>query len=578
MPAGNGKGKRRGGFSLADGLRNGVAWALGQKRERPAAEPSGSFARDLGLREPHPSLLGSVPSLKTLDLPSLASRPMVDAISEAFDLQLELIRKSLGLTTAAILWTDPTGLELRLRAVATARKDVSPGPYPMGSGITGALLQDREEAAMAPVREHLGLLPYYRDCQGVGSLFAIRIPDRNLGGEVRSGQKISGILCVDRADARSWNDSERQVLRLAARRLALDVVTGRQLHDMDRERSALQRVCVGLRELNGALGLNSAFDATVKGIRSLVAADFVGISLVENGCHRAVHADGINAERLMGVEFPIDQGLVGQALKFNCILPEGGNYLGTCPVFSTAHLFAEFRSLFIVPLPTENGEPMGVLTVAAKRPRVFTRSCREILELIATQAAIKIDLARSHEEINQLATTDNLTGLGNQRAFRHGFENMLHRARRRSGPLCLILCDVDHFKSINDNYGHPFGDQVLKLVASVLADTVRIVDLAARYGGEEFAVILEDSDCQSARQVAERLRQAVAGLRLAHRMEEVRVTISLGLADFPKAGDSMSTLIERADQALYQAKRGGRNRCVVWSDLAGQADLVAKGD
>ncbi len=532
-------------------------------RVRREAEARGSIAQDFDFDLNDARQKEPVPSLEKLEPETAEPLSAVEKLAEGFHLQLEMLHQSLGLTTAALLWIDRSQRNLHLRCLISDREDIQPGPFPLGSGITGALLGEQGEVALAPVKDHFPGLPYYRHSRGVGGLLALRLPTS--GSE---DQPPVALLCVDRESREPWSDSERQTLRLAARRLALDVEMARQMHRTDRERRAMRLACIGLRELNSALGLNSAFEATVRAIKALIAADFVGISLVENGAHRTVHADGRHADRLLGTEFPLDQGLVGQVLKFNCILPEDGDYRGHCPVFSQSHLFADYRSLFIVPLRKEQGAPIGVLTIAARKPRVFTPACREILELIATQVATKIDLARSHDQINRLATTDTLTGLGNQRAFRHGFELMLHRAKRRESPLCLVLCDVDHFKSVNDNYGHPFGDEVLKAVAAALADTVRVVDLAARYGGEEFAVILEDSDLENASQVAERLRQAVSAIGLSHGGKEVKVTMSLGVAAFPDHGEDIPTLIERADQALYQAKNSGRNRAICWQGPA----------
>ncbi len=144
--------------------------------------------------------------------------------------------------------------------------------------------------------------------------------------------------------------------------------------------------------------------------------------------------------------------------------------------------------------------------VAGKKAQIITRQRRDLLLLVATQVAVKIDLAQAHEKINLLATTDGLTGLSNHRTFQHGFDMMLERTKRNHCPLCLIICDIDHFKRINDNHGHPFGDMVLKTVAGVFMKMVRRVDLAARYGGEEFALLLESADEKGGRMMAERIR------------------------------------------------------------------------
>ena len=168
-----------------------------------------------------------------------------------------------------------------------------------------------------------------------------------------------------------------------------------------------------------------------------------------------------------------------------------------------------------------------------------------------------------------MATTDGLTGLANHRAFQNGYDVMLDRAKRTGTPLCLLMGDLDHFKNINDSFGHPFGDHVLQKVAAVLADTVRTVDIAARYGGEEFALLLENCDAEGGHMLAERIREKIQHLDLINEDQPVVVTISTGIAVFPENGTEKPLLVERADRALYQAKREGRNQTVVWSAKIG---------
>jgi diguanylate cyclase (GGDEF)-like protein len=222
----------------------------------------------------------------------------------------------------------------------------------------------------------------------------------------------------------------------------------------------------------------------------------------------------------------------------------------------------------IVPLSPEDGLANGALTVAARQAGAFSRTCREMLELVATQIAIKIDLANSHEQINRLATVDTLTGIANRRAYQRGFETMLDRAKRRAGSLYLILCDIDHFKKINDSFGHPVGDEVLRQVSKLFERVIRTVDLAARTGGEEFAILLEDADEEGAWKVAERLRKLVESLELIFLGKRATVTISLGISAFPRDASSIERLVSCADRALYHAKDCGRNRSVLWNEIS----------
>ncbi|MCA1765369.1 MAG: sensor domain-containing diguanylate cyclase, partial [Desulfobulbaceae bacterium] len=278
-------------------------------------------------------------------------------------------------------------------------------------------------------------------------------------------------------------------------------------------------------------------------------------------------AEGRGTEKVLNRKFPLEEGLVGQAIKTARTLPANGRYRGTPPVFAGEWSFnGDYRSLLVIPLPDEDHIPIGCLVAASVSAGIFTINRREILEIIAAQIAIKVKLGQAHEQLSLLATTDGLTGLANHRTFQHGCGVMLERARRNKTPLCLILGDLDHFKNINDRFGHPFGDEVLKKVAAVLADSGREVDLAARYGGEEFALVLENCDLKGGLLMSERVRDKISRLNLFNDDKQVSLTISLGIAVFPENCADQSGLIESADQALYRAKRAGRNRTVVWSE------------
>ncbi len=529
-------------------LVNSIARA---KKQADAHE----YAKDLGITSSEPSMLEH-PALST-----------IETITDSFDLQLELVRQALNLTTVAVLWPDAQERELRLLNISTIRKDIRPGPYPIGAGITGALLRDRKEITLAPVKANFSGLPYYIKKGEVGSLAAIKIMGDLQRESSPVDRKISGILCVDRTEKSDWNESELTILRLLSNKLSLDINMGRQLYTMNRERNAFQRVCIGLRELNSVLDLEPVFDSSIKAVTTLVQTDFIAISLLQGEHHSIVRAEGLHAKNLPGLEFSKNEGIVGQVMKINSSLPAGAEYRGPAPIFSKEQRFPDFGSLLILPLQKEKGDSIGALTVAARKPGVFTRHRRDILELIAAQVAIKIDLAQAHEQINKMATIDGLTNLANHRTFQHAFDVMLNRAQRRSGHLCLILCDIDHFKRINDTYGHPFGDQALKIIADTLAGTIRKVDMAARYGGEEFAIILEDSDEYGGMEMAERIRNKIEALTMHQDNNTVNITISLGLAAFPADGDKKSLLIDHADQALYKAKTSGKNCIKAWSEI-----------
>jgi diguanylate cyclase (GGDEF)-like protein len=170
--------------------------------------------------------------------------------------------------------------------------------------------------------------------------------------------------------------------------------------------------------------------------------------------------------------------------------------------------------------------------------------------------------------LSDAAVTDELTGLLNRRGFHDLFETELERARRSGQPLSLIMGDLDHFKALNDRFGHAAGDRALEQLALILDTAKRRIDTAARVGGEEFAVILPDSDHHAAYILAERMRREV---RETFLYEPYELTISLGVATFPLHGGDAEALVAQADDALYAAKALGRDRSVVWGeDLDGE--------
>ena len=212
-------------------------------------------------------------------------------------------------------------------------------------------------------------------------------------------------------------------------------------------------------------------------------------------------------------------------------------------------------------LTSDSWHMVGVCVDATERKSAEDQLVAQNNELIRLHGVIeqeKAALAEANKKLSNLATTDGLTGIKNHRAFREQLDTELRTASRYMTPLSLILLDIDHFKSLNDEFGHPAGDAVLVQVGRILQDTARECDVPARYGGEEFAVILPRTDRTGAIAVAERLRVALESACWQRRP----VTARLGVATTGVDCVDADTLIQIADKALYQAKAGGRNRVV----------------
>lgn len=225
-----------------------------------------------------------------------------------------------------------------------------------------------------------------------------------------------------------------------------------------------------------------------------------------------------------------------------------------------------YRSVIAVPLYFE-GDLLGIFGMFSMQREFLDSRQISLVEVMCNQASTSIANAKMHSEIEKMATTDGLTGLFNHRVFQQKLSEELKRSERHSSPVSLLLTDIDFFKKVNDTYGHPVGDLVLRGVAGILREYIREIDIAARYGGEEFAVILPGTDSAGAKHIAERLRNAVMAKVFSADGKTLKVTTSIGIATVPLDAKAKEELIEKTDQALYYAKHNGRNRSVQWTSI-----------
>jgi diguanylate cyclase (GGDEF)-like protein len=217
------------------------------------------------------------------------------------------------------------------------------------------------------------------------------------------------------------------------------------------------------------------------------------------------------------------------------------------------------RNTVQVPLRADDAV-VGAIVLSRRLPEAWSPASVRLLDDAAAEASAALGRAYSHRAAEARAATDALTGLPNRRYFDE-FCGLLAKRRRADDAVGVVMVDIDHFKALNDTYGHPVGDQVLKAVAGALVRAVRDEDVPARFGGEEFAVLLRNPSPVVALEVGERIRAAVAGLDLAA-LGPPSVTVSVGVATARSADQPITALIDEADEALYRAKRSGRDRVV----------------
>lgn len=274
---------------------------------------------------------------------------------------------------------------------------------------------------------------------------------------------------------------------------------------------------------------------------------------------------GINKAIVEDLRVRIGEGISGRVAEKGT--PLVVNDIEESPVPRKNRSRFKTKSFVSIPLIV-NSRTIGVLNISDKiTGEVFSAEDRDMLLSFASYASIALDRGayyKMSEELRSISITDHLTGLLNRRYLQDRLFEETERAKRHKMPLTVFMIDIDDFKSFNDRYGHPAGDQILKTVAHAIQEEVRTIDVVARYGGEEFTVILPTTSKAASMIIAERIRKGIEdtpywGPKIS---AGEKVTISLGIATCPEDADSMETLIEQADTALFMAKTGGKNRVV----------------
>jgi len=343
----------------------------------------------------------------------------------------------------------------------------------------------------------------------------------------------------------------------------VDISSRKQVERAERDQRNLAEA---LRDTASALSSTLSFDEVIErvltNVGKVVPYDAVNIMLVEQGYAHVVREHGYKdlgkENELASLRLKIDEvphlrqmAEMRQPVTF----PNTALVKGWDPDF--------IRSYAGAPIIAK-GQLAGFINLVGVSSNFYHQEHAIRLQAFADQAAIAIENARLYAEVERLATLDEVTGILNRRRLFQLGRREMELSRRYGTSLAAILLDIDLFKKINDTYGHTAGDRVLSGIASTISHNIREIDLFGRYGGEEFVILLPSTGAEAAREVAERVRELVAGLRFDTERGPLEVTISLGVAMLTGDIPSLATLIDRADQAMYSAKQAGRNRVEVY--------------
>jgi len=319
-----------------------------------------------------------------------------------------------------------------------------------------------------------------------------------------------------------------------------------------------------LTAINKSLDFNDTISTIIDHLHHMIPFDKASVQLLDGSCLRVISGYGYAEEQLKGLCFPIDVLTSPSSRAVYSRRPIVCNdvekdFEGFIKVDSDI----EIRSWLGIPLVFED-KPIGLLALDSVKKGFYTHQHVRIASSVAEHLALAIVNARKHTLIKAEARTDKLTGLANRYGLETIGQEFFSKAASDDKPLGLLMLDIDHFKVVNDSFGHNYGDQVLRSIASEIQRSLRSDDYPVRYGGEEFLILLPDTSTREALVVAERLRENIACLTLSDKRDFPTVSIGI-FSGIPSYTEVLHEFIQRADLALYEAKEAGRNRCRVWT-------------
>jgi len=483
----------------------------------------------------------------------------VKAIRDALDDVLELARLSVQADAVMYFAYNEDSKELKLKASIPNDIQLSTIERPMASteGALGAIIKTRAPIRLIPKEpgRYLG-----HSSQRNAASF--------LGVPMLDDERLCGILVANRLEAKEFHETDEKSFNVISGEVLRAVESERIFSNLDRMRIEQERFFEAFALLNDAIKPQEVAGKLLEAADRIREFDFAAVTSYDSEKEEhqilRLRTNKSTKRELEGRTYRNSEGgLVVMALKNGHPLPyvplTEQEMTGPQQVFGENGHF-DLKSIKVFPMIHQTFG-VGALAIGSRHSD-SELSDREIrmFETISDYAAATLSNASLYGRMERMATTDGLTGLNNRRRFLELVDEAIARAERFDRRVSILMVDADHFKSVNDNYGHPVGDLVLKKIAGILQEEARRVDVVGRFGGEEFIAMLDETNTAGALQVAERMRQEVESCVIQGEFGRVDVTVSMGLATYPEHGSSVGQLIDEADKALYSAKENGRNQ------------------
>jgi diguanylate cyclase (GGDEF)-like protein len=482
------------------------------------------------------------------------------AVISTFDLDevlariISILKDCFHLKHIAVLLLDKNGQDLRVRSHAGWNTESLEARLCLGSGLIGAAAEQKRPIYVANVEQdqrYIGTIPSTK------SELAIPLIVRD---------QVVGVLDCQ-SDTVDFFDAETiDLLILFSTQASIAIQNARLYSAEERKAAQLEAINQIARQTTAMLDIDQLLVKVCALVLHSFPVDHASILLMEDGhlVFRAHHGS-MTPYFVLGQQVPSPQGsLSARALAIGSPVVENdvSKVLGYIPGFK------ETRSEICIPL-LSFGETLGVLSLESRYADAFDSAELPSLESVADICANAIQNARYFERIRHMAYVDGLTGLYNRRYFESRIEEEIERAKRYQGSLSVVMFDIDHFKRLNDEFGHLLGDDVLRQVSQLFTQNLRKADIACRFGGEEFAVIVTETSGEDAYAVADKLRRVVS--QTVFSGVPRAVTLTAGVASFPANGTTRDELVRSADEALYAGKQAGRNKVIAAGNILKQS-------
>lgn len=404
-----------------------------------------------------------------------------------------------------------------------------------------------------------------------GRMVCESIDERHLAATpIRIEERIEGVFTFERHGTPIDPDDDGRRLEALASFAASAVRKERLFADLQQSSMQISSLFeVGLA-MSSEVSLQRLFEVVVDSASRICGAQRCSLMLIDHDGEtmRIRAARGIPPEIVAKAEGKVGEGISGTvAAKGEALFIANIERDGS---FSKDNDDSKYNNASLICVPVlVHDKVVGVLNVNNKQGGIsFTENDLNLLTLLASQAAVAIDNAHRYQDLSEQAITDGLTGIYIRRHFDETLARAYRTGRATGRGFGLLMIDIDHFKSVNDNYGHQTGDEALRTVAGILRTLVRDEDCLARYGGEEFAIIISRANEKATRRIAERIRSTVESTPVETEAHTLHITVSVGGVVFGEHHKSPEAVVEEADQSLYRAKEGGRNRVVLATDGA----------